>query len=70
MAVFGVLGLFDEEGVLHVASRMVVGDIKGGEIVVFRFYFRAIGNGEPHLAEDVFDFCEGFKDGVDGADLR
>ncbi len=55
-AVFGVVFVGDEEGVLHVAGGMVGGDVEAFEVVVFGFDFGAVGDLEAELGEDFFDF--------------
>ncbi len=52
---------FQPKRILHVARRMVGGDIQGIEIVLVRFDFRAIENAEAEREKEVFDF---------GLDLR
>ena len=44
-----------EEGVLHVACRMVGGEVQRAEYVPVVFYLRTFGDCESHVAEDVDD---------------
>ena len=45
----------DEEGVLHVAGRMVGGEVQLGEYMQVVVNLRAFGQGESHALEDVHD---------------
>lgn len=68
-AMFVVVFVFDEKGVLHVTRGVIGGNIETFEIVIFRFYFRAIHNGKSELGKDAFNFFLYLGKGVDMADI-
>ncbi len=45
-----------EKRVLHVACRMVRGEIQSREYVPVILYFRTFGHGETHACENVYHF--------------
>ena len=58
-----------EERVLHVAGRMIRGEIELGEIVVVGLDVRSLGDGKAHVGEDRGHFVEHLGERMHAADL-
>ncbi len=56
----------DVESILHVAGRMVFGDIEGLKIVVVQFHIWALNHFEPQTLKD---FCDLHADPGDGVQM-
>ena len=54
----------DEEGVLHVACRMVIGEVHGAEHVPVVLHLRTVGQAETQSGEDVDNLVAYDGDGV------
>ena len=59
-----------EEGVLHVAGWMVVGEVHGREHVPVVFHFGSLGERESEAGEDVNDFVLHQAERVPGAQRK
>ena len=55
------------ERVLHLAGRVVGGNVQLGEIVIVEFHVRAFGHGETHIGEDSGDFFQHLGNGMHAA---
>ncbi len=64
----GVLG--QEEGVVHLAGGMALGEIERGEIVVVGLDVRPLGDDEAEIGEDGGDLVDDLADRMDAAGLE
>ena len=55
------------ERILHIAGRMVGGNVERIEVVELRFHFRSIEHAESHGAEEVFDLPLDLSDRMQSA---
>ena len=53
--------------ILHLAGRVVGGNVQLGEIVIVEFHIRAFGHGKAHIREDGGDFFQHLGNGVHAA---
>src|SRR3972149_11011792 len=53
-----------EEGVLHVAGRMLWGEIQRSEIMIVVFNIGSCRDGETHPRKNAFQFLHRLSDGV------
>ncbi len=58
------------ERILHIACRMIGGDIELVEVVLFEFDFGSIEHRESHRREKLFQFLLHLRDGMDAAGAR
>ena len=58
------------EGVLHVARRVVGGNVEGVEVVIFGFHLGAVEHREAQREEQLFELALDARDGVQMAAAR
>ena len=59
----------EEERVVHVARRMILGEIELGEVVVVGLDVGTFGDGKAHVGEDRGELVDHLADRMDAADL-
>jgi hypothetical protein len=57
----------EEEGVVHLAGRVLLGEVQGREVVEVVLDVRALGHGEAHLGEDGDHLVHGLHGRMDAA---